>query len=64
MPLNGARNTLGDIARLLAPRPGRFELSTRLALISALTVLVAEIYQTPEPPYRHTSYSSSTAKTG
>jgi multidrug resistance protein MdtO len=49
MPLNGARNTLGDIARLLAPRPGRFEFSTRLALISALTVLVAEIYQTPEP---------------
>jgi multidrug resistance protein MdtO len=49
MPLNGARNTLGDIVRLLAPRPGRFEFSTRLALICALTVLVAEIYQTPEP---------------
>ena len=49
MPLNGARNTLGDIARLLAPRPGRFEFSMRLALICALTVLVVEIYQTPEP---------------
>ena len=42
---NGARNTLGEIGRLLVPRPGRFQFSARLALISALTVLVAEIYQ-------------------
>ena len=42
----------GPIARvigLLAPFPGRLEFATRLALISALTALVAEIYQTPEP---------------
>jgi multidrug resistance protein MdtO len=49
MPLSAARNTFRDITRLLAPRPGRFEFSTRLGLICALTVLVAEIYQTPEP---------------
>jgi multidrug resistance protein MdtO len=49
MPLNDARQTLRGIGRLLAPRPGRFELAARLALICALTVLVAEIYQTPEP---------------
>jgi multidrug resistance protein MdtO len=34
---------------LLAPYPGRLEFSARLALICALTILVAEIYQTPEP---------------
>jgi multidrug resistance protein MdtO len=49
MPLTRARETIWDIARLLAPKPGRFELASRLALICALTVLVAEIYQTPEP---------------
>src|SRR6478752_8325214 len=49
MPLTRARETISDIARLLAPAPGRFELASRLALICALTVLVAEIYQTPEP---------------
>jgi multidrug resistance protein MdtO len=38
-----------DLARLLAPQPGRLEFAARLALICALTVLVAEIYQTPEP---------------
>jgi multidrug resistance protein MdtO len=37
------------MARLLAPRPGQFELASRLALICALTLLVTEIYQTPEP---------------
>ena len=39
-------------ARLLTswPRfPGRLEFAARLALICALTTLVAEIYQTPEP---------------
>jgi multidrug resistance protein MdtO len=49
MPLTRARDTIWDIARLLAPQPGRLELASRLALICALTVLVAEIYQTPEP---------------
>jgi multidrug resistance protein MdtO len=32
----------------MAPRPGRFELATRLAVICTLTVLVVEIYQTPD----------------
>jgi multidrug resistance protein MdtO len=32
----------------MAPQPGRLELATRLAVICALTVLVAEIYQTPD----------------
>jgi multidrug resistance protein MdtO len=49
MPLTRVRAPIWDIARLLAPRPGRFELACRLALVCALTVLVAEIYQTPEP---------------
>lgn len=37
------------IGALLAPFPGRLEFAARLALICALTTLVAEIYQTPEP---------------
>jgi multidrug resistance protein MdtO len=41
--------SIADFMRLLAPQPGRFEFAIRLALICALTVLVAEIYQTPEP---------------
>jgi multidrug resistance protein MdtO len=49
MPLDRVRETLGEVVRQLAPRPGRFELTTRLALICALTVLVVEIYQTPDP---------------
>jgi len=49
MPLNRARENLWDIARLLAPQPGRLELATRLAVICAITVLVVEIYQTPDP---------------
>jgi multidrug resistance protein MdtO len=48
MPLERVREGLFDIVRLMAPRPGRFELATRLAVISALTVLVVEIYQTPD----------------
>jgi multidrug resistance protein MdtO len=36
-------------AAFLAPFPGRLEFAARLALICALTTLVAEIYQTPEP---------------
>jgi multidrug resistance protein MdtO len=35
--------------RLLAPDPERLEFTTRLALICALTTLVTEIYQTPDP---------------
>jgi multidrug resistance protein MdtO len=35
--------------RLLAPNPERLEFATRLALICALTTLVAELYQTPDP---------------
>jgi multidrug resistance protein MdtO len=34
---------------LLAVFPGRLEFGARLALICALTILVVEIYQTPEP---------------
>ena len=49
MPLERAREgRFPDIVRLLAPRPGRFELAIRLAVICALTVLVVEIYQTPD----------------
>jgi multidrug resistance protein MdtO len=49
MPLERAREgPFHDIVRLLAPRPGRLELATRLAVICALTVLVVEIYQTPD----------------
>jgi len=47
MPL--IAQTLREIGRLLAPRPGRYAFAARLALICALTVLVTEIYQTPEP---------------
>jgi multidrug resistance protein MdtO len=48
MSLNSARERLFDIVRLLAPQPGRVEMATRLAVICALTVLVVEIYQTPD----------------
>lgn len=40
---------LQEIGALLAPFPGRLEFAARLAMICALTILVAEIYQTPEP---------------
>jgi multidrug resistance protein MdtO len=40
---------IADFVRLLAPHPGRLAFAGRLALICALTVLVVEIYQTPEP---------------
>src|ERR1700690_3438107 len=40
---------LRALAALLAPFPGRLEFATRLAVICALTTLVVEIYQTPEP---------------
>jgi multidrug resistance protein MdtO len=40
---------LFDFVRLMAPRRGRFELSFRLGIVCALTVLVVEIFQTPDP---------------
>jgi multidrug resistance protein MdtO len=49
MSLERARDAVLDIARLIAPQPGRLEFATRLAVICALTVLVVEIYQTPDP---------------
>src|SRR5271169_2521903 len=48
MSLERARERFFDIERLMAPRPGRLELAARLAVICALTVLVVEIYQTPD----------------
>jgi multidrug resistance protein MdtO len=42
-------SVFGGIGALLAPFPGRLEFAVRLALICALTTLVAEIYQTPDP---------------
>jgi multidrug resistance protein MdtO len=48
MSIERAHERLFEIVHLMAPRPGRLELATRLALISALTVLVVEIYQTPD----------------
>ncbi len=42
------RGVFRDIAQLLAPFPGRVDFALRLALICALTTLVAEIYHTPE----------------
>src|SRR6202048_4343594 len=38
-----------ELLRLLMPFPGRLEFAVRLALICALTTLVVEIYQTPDP---------------
>src|ERR1700742_4880983 len=43
------QSSLKKIDALLAPFPGRLEFAVRLALICALTTLVVEIYQTPEP---------------
>ena len=48
MSLESLRQPLFDLTRLLAPQPGRFEMATRLAVICTLTVLVVEIYQTPD----------------
>src|SRR4029077_7125008 len=43
------RSKLAEILELLRPFPGRAEFAARLALICALTTLVVEIYQTPDP---------------
>src|ERR1700733_706682 len=40
---------LDEVGGLLAPFPGRLEFAARLALMCALTTLVVEYYQTPEP---------------
>ena len=46
---SGRAPFLSSLGALLAPFPGRLEYSARLALICALTILVVEIYQTPDP---------------
>ena len=43
------RRELRASLSLLRPFPGRLEFAARLALICALTTLVVEIYQTPDP---------------
>jgi len=48
MPVSIA-DRVSQLIGLLAPQPGRVASAARLAAICALTVLVAEIYQTPEP---------------
>ena len=40
---------LAEILHLFGPLPGRLAFAVRLALICALTTLVVEIYQTPDP---------------
>jgi multidrug resistance protein MdtO len=47
--LESREGHLAELLRLLMPFPGRLEFAVRLALICALTTLVVEIYQTPEP---------------
>jgi multidrug resistance protein MdtO len=42
-------STAAAFGALLAPFPGRLAFAARLALVCALTTLVAQIYQTPEP---------------
>src|SRR5271165_327883 len=44
MALNAA-----ELLRLLAPSPERWEFALRQSLICALTAVVVEIYQTPDP---------------
>ena len=52
---SGRAPFLSSLGALLAPFPGRLDFAARLALICALTVLVVEIYQTPDPAL--TAYS-------
>src|SRR3954468_20160795 len=42
-------SALRELLPLLAPFPGRLEFAARLGLMCALSTLVAEVYQTPEP---------------
>jgi multidrug resistance protein MdtO len=44
-----ARPRFAALIHLLAPAPGRLEFAARVALICALSTLVTELYQTPEP---------------
>src|SRR5580692_13209368 len=48
-PADSFREKFREHFALLRPFPGRLEFSTRLALTCALTTLVVEIYQTPDP---------------
>ena len=57
--LESREGRFAELLRLLKPFPGRLEFAVRLALICALTALVVEIYQTPEPAL--TTYSSSSS---
>ncbi|WP_454722360.1 MULTISPECIES: FUSC family protein [Cupriavidus] len=45
---DGMRLRAGDLARLLAPAPGRAQAAARIALTCALVVLVTCVYRTPE----------------
>jgi multidrug resistance protein MdtO len=47
--LESREGRLAEMLRLLMPFPGRLSFAVRLALICAITTLVVEIYQTPEP---------------
>jgi multidrug resistance protein MdtO len=47
--LESREGRLAELLRLLMPFPGRLDFAIRLALICALTTLVVEIYQTPDP---------------
>ncbi len=49
MHASSLRRELRASLSLLRSFPGRLEFAARLALICALTTLVVEIYQTPEP---------------
>src|SRR5271163_785144 len=48
-PADSIRERFEEILALLRPFPGRVEFAGRLALACALTTLVVEIYQTPDP---------------
>ena len=43
------RERAQEFLRLLAPAPGRLEFAARVGVICILTMLVTEIYQTPDP---------------
>ena len=47
--VDSLRRQFHEHLALLRPFPGRLEFSIRLALACALTTLVVEIYQTPDP---------------
>jgi len=47
--LEAREGRFAELLRLLMSFPGRLEFAVRLALICALTTLVVEIYQTPDP---------------